>query len=205
MILAPLTPSELLRHLIANTTHPTSVVIGWSRDQFTDALVEDVEQSNPDASRPLLQATLLQTAISRHISLVFTPTVAHLRAHLATFSASKSRIPAPPRTDSPREPLLIVYGLLEIHRDGLEWSAQGLGLSAATFVESATKNKFRAVAVEPRRTADKEAELQQLLRENMPVLTGTPLKDDGSWSGPIVPVSNVLCTWFGIHEPADET
>ncbi|EFY92468.1 hypothetical protein J3459_002578 [Metarhizium acridum] len=210
-ILRPVTPSELFQYLIANTTYPTTVVIAWPRDQFTSALVEDIRRQeshladgNDEPSHPLLRATLLQTAISRHINIVFAPTVTHLRAHLSTFSAFKSGIPAPPRSDSLREPpALIVYGLLDIHRDGMEWSAQGISLSTAAFVESAFRNKFRAVVVEARRSSDQE-ELEQSLKENVPVLTGTPLKEDGSWSGPIVPLSRVLGSWFKIDARTDE-
>ncbi|KAK8932502.1 hypothetical protein H634G_06166 [Metarhizium anisopliae BRIP 53293] len=211
-ILRPVTPSELLQYLIANTTYPTTVVVAWPRDQFTSALMQDIQQqeshqaeeANDEHSHPLLRATLLQTATARHINIIFTPTVTHLRAQLSTFSASKSRIPAPPRSDSLREsPALIVYGLLDIHRDGMEWSAQGISLSAAAFVESALRNKFRAVAVEARRTSDEE-ELEQSLKENVPVLTGTPLKEDGSWSGPIIPVGRILGSWFKIDAKTDE-
>lgn len=85
----------------------------------------------------------------------------------------------------------------------MEWSAQGISLSAAAFVESALRNKFRAVAVEARRTSDEE-ELEQSLKENVPVLTGTPLKEDGSWSGPIVPVGRILGSWFKIDAKTDE-
>ncbi|OAA48442.1 hypothetical protein NOR_01692 [Metarhizium rileyi] len=210
-IMRPVTPSELFQYLIANTTYPTTVVIGWPRDQFTSACVEDIRQqdSRPagdkgELSHPLLRATLLQTAISRHINIVFTPTVAHLRAYLSTFSACKSRIPAPPKPVPLREPpLLIVYGLLEIHRDGMEWSAQGIGLSTAAFVENAWRNKFRAVMAEPRKTTQAE-ELEHSLKENVPVLTATSIKDDGSWSGPIVPVSRVLGSWFKIDTSQDD-
>lgn len=97
----------------------------------------------------------------------------------------------------------MVYGLLEVHRDGMDWSAQGLGFSAATLMEGAMRNGFRAVVVEPRRTADGE-ELDKSMKENVPVLTGTSLKDDGSWSGPIVAVGRVLGSWFKIDAKREE-
>ncbi|KHN93763.1 uncharacterized protein MAM_08364 [Metarhizium album ARSEF 1941] len=209
-ILRPATPSELFQYLIANTTYPTTVIIGWPRDQFISALAEDIQQQEPHATdeederrHPLLRATLFQTAISRHINVVFAPTVTHLRAYLSTFSASRSRITEPPNLDSLQEPpVLIVYGLLEIHRDGMEWSAQGISFSTAAFVESALRNKFRAVAVEPRRTVATD-ELEQCLKENVPVLTGSSVKEDGSWSGPIVPVGRVVCSWFKVDNRSD--
>ncbi|KAK2589703.1 hypothetical protein QQS21_012614 [Conoideocrella luteorostrata] len=233
IILPPLTPSELLEHLVAKTTYPTTVVIGWPRDIFVNALVQDVKQKlapraeeeeeeegeeekeeqaaesvsekQQQQQHTLLQATLMQTAISRHINIVFTPTVTHLRAYLATFSAAQTRVPAPPKTVSlSKPPHLFVYGLLELHRDGMEWSAQGLSISTAMFVESAWRDAFMAVIVEPRRT-DEAEELEQSLQEKLPVLTGTPIKDDGSWGGPTVAVSRVVGRWFRMDAKAKDS
>ena len=210
IILPPATPSELFQHVLSKSTYPTTVVIGWPRDQFISALVEDVKQQSAEQQQQqqqdktaahghtLLQATLLQTATSRHINVVFTPTVAHLRAHLATFLASESKVPPPPGQENGKTPpSLMVYGHLELHRDGQDWSAQGLGVSTAMLVDGALRNEFRAVIVEPRRTAD-DGELARLLSESVPVLKSTPLRDDGSWSGPTVAVSRVLGRWFKI-------
>lgn len=92
--------------------------------------------------------------------------------------------------------MLMVYGMLELHRDGTEWSAQGLGTSAAMLVEGALRDGFRAVMTEPRKMQDADDELAQSLREHLPVLKGTPVKENGSWGGPTVAVSQVLGTWF---------
>ncbi|QUC20222.1 uncharacterized protein UV8b_04463 [Ustilaginoidea virens] len=212
VILPPATPSELLQHVIARTTYPTTVVIAWPRDQFLNALAQDVRQSararradgdaDEAAQHPLLHASLAQTAVSRHINLVFAPTVAHLRAYLSTFSQSDIKTPPPPAS-TPLEvpPLLLVYGHVELHRHGTQWSAQGLGFSTAVLVDGAMRNSHRAAIVEPRRTGSTD-ELEQLLEQTLPILTGTVCKDDGSWAGPVVALGRLLSSWFEVDAKA---
>ncbi|POR35347.1 Uncharacterized protein TPAR_04467 [Tolypocladium paradoxum] len=213
IVLSPATPCELLTYILSYHTHPTTLLISWPRQQFLDALVQDIRQQlpqpssrdddHPSPNHPLLKATLMQVAVSRHIRIAFIPTVTHLRAYLATFSAAESPIPPPPNlTPSDRAPLLLVYGFLELHRDGSEWSAQGLNTSAAGFVESAARNGFRAASVEPRRT-DADDELRKALAENVPVLSGSTRRDDGSWSGRTVPIQRVLARWFEFESHKD--
>ncbi|KAK4070765.1 hypothetical protein Trihar35433_5232 [Trichoderma harzianum] len=170
--------------------------------------IETESSDNPSSSlHPLQRKTLLQTAISRHIRLLFVPSTTHLRAYLGTFSASESKIPPPILSDlddsDPRckteTPLLLVYGFLELHREGTEWSAQGIGTTAAYLVEAAARNSFRAAVAEPRGARGHQL-LDDFLDEKVPVLSGTAVRDDGSWSGRTVPVRAVLSRWFEFEQ-----
>ncbi|PNP55471.1 hypothetical protein THARTR1_04301 [Trichoderma harzianum] len=232
IVLSPSTPSELLQYIISHHRYPTTILIGWPKQTFIEGLVEDVAlqlslQQDPSTSEnikedktqtepsdktssslhPLQRKTLLQTAISRHIRLLFIPSTTHLRAYLGTFSASESKIPPPTLSgldeSDPRckaeTPLLLVYGFLELHRDGTEWSAQGIGTTAAYLVEAAARNSFRAAVAEPRGSRDHQL-LHDFLDEKMPILSGTAVKDDGSWSGRTVPVRAVLSRWFEFEQ-----
>lgn len=224
LILPPLTPSEFLEHLTSHGTYPSTAIICWPKGQFLAALTQDVLQQQPRGQEeeeeveegaeaedhgtkpqmrhhhPLLRASLMQTAVARHINMVFAPTVAHLRAYLATLTLSEIKVAPPPAAGLLiKPPLLMVYGLVELHRDGMDWSAQGLSFSAAVFVEAAWRSGFRAAILEPRRTQDGKRELGQSLGEKVPVLTGTPVKDDGSWAGPSVGVGHVLGSWFDVE------
>ncbi|EHK50298.1 hypothetical protein TRIATDRAFT_8451, partial [Trichoderma atroviride IMI 206040] len=228
IILSPLTPSELLQYIVTRHRYPTTVLIGWPKHTFVDALIEDVNLqlhlqaqtaaekddrinkeegeeeeellSDKPPTHPLQRKTLLQTAVSRHIRLLFVPSSTHLRAFLGTFSASDSKIPSPPPSSSPDTndsgpPMLIVYGLLELHRDSVEWSAQGIGTTATYLIEAAARNALRAAVVEPRGAMGFEA-LDEFLAEKLPVLSGTAMKSDGTWSGRTVAVERVLARWF---------
>lgn len=216
VVLSPATPTELLQHIISQCRYPTTLVIGCSKEDFLATVVhdikEDVFQSSTqvvdDPTQPqghvfLHPPPLFQLAISRHIRLVFTPTVTHFRAWMATFSPEDSRVPAPPnhKLDSGRTPQLIMYGLLELHRDASEWSAQGISHSAAIFVSSASRSAFQAVLVEPEGAGGNQ-DLDQMFQEQLPLLNGSSKKDDGSWSGRTVTVGRVLSRWFEM-EPRD--
>ncbi|KAG5916247.1 hypothetical protein E4U42_007736 [Claviceps africana] len=228
MLLPPRTPSELIADMLSHAPGaliPTTLVIGWPKEHFLAALTQDVRQQQPQPQpqpqHPLLRnPSLAQVAAARHMTMVFAPTVCHLRACLATWT------PAQPvarerhrRADGVAivsAPLLVVYGLLDLHRhDGTEWSAQGVGVSAAVLVESAWRSGFRAVMLEPRRRArrregegesededetDETDETDELLSERLPVLSGTLAggDEDASWTGPTVRVAHVLGDWFAV-------
>ncbi|KAK7429892.1 hypothetical protein QQZ08_003514 [Neonectria magnoliae] len=209
VVLSPATPSELLQYIISCQRYPTTLIICSSKEEFQNAVVEDVAQqlSSKDdepeettneeiSSHPFLKAPLYQTAISRHIRIVFTPTVTHLRSYLSVFSAADSPIAAPPgHTPDDKPALLLAYGLLALHRDTSEWSAQGIGNSTAVLVDCAARNAFRPVVVEPRGVGG-HGDLDRLGREMVPLLNGTARKDDGTWGGRSVSVRQVLSRWL---------
>ncbi|KAL4722540.1 hypothetical protein ACLX1H_010418 [Fusarium chlamydosporum] len=206
IVLAPATPSELLSYIISHHRYPTTIIIGSPKAEFQASLVEDIvhhltlqddsEDSTTEPSHVLLKAPLYQIAISRHIRILFAPTVTHLRAYLSVFTPKDSSIPAPPNhTPSSRAPLLLVYGLLALHRDASEWSAQGIGNSAALLVDAASRTGFRAAVIEPKGIGGHE-NLEHLEGEMIPLLNGTARRDDGSWSGRTVTTKQILNRWF---------
>ncbi|KAF7559632.1 hypothetical protein G7046_g4515 [Stylonectria norvegica] len=218
LVLSPATPSELLSYIISHHKYPSTLIIGSTKQAFLGALINDVgsqlhqpgppdsQQPNttsPPPPNPLLKATLFQLAISRHIRIVFTPTVTHLRAYLSVFSAGASKVTAPPNHKAEATtPSLIVYGLLELHRGASEWSAQGIGNSAATFVDGAVRNAFRPVMMEPKGAGGHES-FEQLIGETVPLLNSSAMKNTGSWSGRTVSIRRVLSRWFEF-EPVEQ-
>jgi hypothetical protein len=152
----------------------------------------------------LLAAPLYQVAVARHIRVVFVPTVSHLRAYLSVFSVADSKVAAPPSPahgigTAPKEPLLLIHGLLDLHRSTSEWSVQGISNTAAIFVETARRIGFQAVAVEPQTYG--EVCMEDLLAERMPILSGSarragPDLEGSGWTGRTVDVRSVLKRWF---------
>ncbi|KAM5360346.1 hypothetical protein ACJZ2D_013815 [Fusarium nematophilum] len=207
VVLSPATPSSLLSYIVSYHRYPTTLIIGSSKAEFQSAVVEDItnhlvlQDTDPSddtetPSHPLLKAPLYQIAVSRHIRIIFAPTVTHLRAYLSTFSPGDSPISAPPNhSPSTRPPGLLVYGLLALHRDASEWSAQGIGNSTALLVDAASRSAFRPVVIEPWGVGGHE-DLEHLGGELTPLLNGTARKEDGSWSGRSVTVRQVLSRWF---------
>ncbi|KAK1543550.1 hypothetical protein CPAR01_04183 [Colletotrichum paranaense] len=209
-VLSPASPAELLHYIVTFQPYPTTLLICYQRQDFISALVSDsrknISQHNHEQSEdlpplPLLSATLLQTAIARHIRILFIPSVTHLRAFLSAFGTSDSLIPPPPNHTSSnsksRPPLLLVYGFLDLHRDSSEWSAQGLSSSAAVLIEAARRadTKFKPVIVEPRGAGGHE-DFTSLLRDDAPVLSGSSRRSEGVWMGRTVEVRRVLGRWF---------
>ncbi|KAF5229525.1 hypothetical protein FANTH_14161 [Fusarium anthophilum] len=212
IVVSPQTPSELLSYIISYHRYPSTIIVGSSKEEFQSSLIEEIthhltlqeEQQQPQdpgnpetpSSHHLLKAPLYQIAISRHIRFIFAPTVTHLRAFLSVFTPKDSPIPAPPNyTPTSRPPLLLVYGLLALHRDASEWSAQGIGNSAALLVDAASRNEFRAAIIEPKGIGGHDT-LDHLGGEMIPLLNGTSRRDDGSWSGRTVSARQVLSRWF---------
>ncbi|KAK1993645.1 hypothetical protein LX36DRAFT_245428 [Colletotrichum falcatum] len=210
-VLSPASPVELLHYIVTFQFYPTTILICYPREDFmanlvSDALEDTLERQHhptPEGRRPvpLLSATLYQTAVARHIRILFIPTVTHLRAYLSAFDPSESLTPPPPGHAPPsssgkrRPPLLLVYGLLDLHRDTSEWSAQGLGNSAASLLEAARRTEFKPVVVEPR-GAGEHADFKAVLQDDLPVLSGGARRDEGVWAGRTVKVKHVLGRWF---------
>ncbi|KAK0746465.1 hypothetical protein B0T18DRAFT_368880 [Schizothecium vesticola] len=226
ILLSPALPAHLIQHMIQHCTHPSTLVVCSTRDDFLSVVAqhiideqqhhhqEDASPSPPPttAAAHLLAAPLFQVAVARHIRVVFAPTVSHLRAHLSVFCLDDSSVPAPPTTaaahgsssSAPPTPTLLIYGLLALHRETSEWSVQGLGGTAAVLVEAAARVGMRAVVVEPRAYGE-EVELGQLLGDEVPILsgvarrTGLALRGSG-WAGRTVEVKRVLARWFDFRE-----
>jgi hypothetical protein len=233
--LSPALPSELLTYVLSHQAFPTTVIICQPRQAFLSSLLRSIDDPPavqlPEPSRtdtpvsrsahvpeqsekhPLLIPTLRQVAASRYINLVFIDTVTHLRAYLAAFPPPETENePLEQKFDRPRgdEPLLLVYGLLALHRDTSEWSAQGLGNSVAALVEAGWRTKRRILLLEERsnsgtRPGDGGDEAQKVWEEQLPMLNGSVRRagleaEGGGWSGRTVEVGKILQRWFKIEK-----
>lgn len=198
-VLAPATPVELITHILADYRYPTTMIIVSHKQPFLDALTQEIRSGDESGKDQLLHKSLLQTAVSRHLRLIFTPTITHLRAYLETFNVDDNIRYATPANYSARtdkSPLLLVYGFLEGHRVTTEWSAQGLASTAAGLVEAAARNSLRAGVVEPRAGGDGFEILEEFMNEQIPILNGTTRRESGAWSGRTIEVKRVLGQWF---------
>lgn len=243
LILSPALPTELLTSIIQHETYPTTLIICATRAEFLTLLKDDIQNpakiprtqpDDPEAPPPpattLLAAPLYQVAVARHIRMAFVPTVSHLRAYLSAFSPADSRVPPPPSLGEPgaarkKQPLLVAYGFLGLHRDTSEWSAQGIGATAAALVEAGRRCGFRVVVADaPRAAAGDERAVgvvegeiegegagaedvsqESILAEEVPVLSASVVRaggdvDDAAWTSRKVTLSRVLGRWFRYKE-----
>jgi hypothetical protein len=173
------------------------------------------DTSDPSHSKhPLLLKTLHQISVSRYISLIYIPTVSHYRAYVSVLP-QPSKVPAPPdriwEKKGDKEARLIVYGLVELHRNTSEWSAQGLGRSLAGLVEAGSRDGRGVVCLEEgmweRNDEDLEDEEEVRRRawsgwnERVPMLNGSVRRgglgdEDSGWSGRTVEVGRIFAKWF---------
>lgn len=221
-MLSPASPIELLRYILTYQKYPTTLLVCYPRADFIKSLQADLKSRKPQREQhdnpedfdsaeydyeeengPHMALPLLQLAVARHIRVLHVPTVAHLRANLAVFSPADSLTPAPPNlpppTDGDKPPVLLVYGFLDLHRDSSEWSAQGIGGSAAVLVEAALRTGYRPVVVEPKGAGGHDS-FAAVLRDDAPVLSGSSRRDEGGWTGRTVEVRRVLGRWFRFQE-----
>ncbi|TAQ87547.1 hypothetical protein B7494_g4126 [Chlorociboria aeruginascens] len=244
--LPPALPTELLSWILTLQSYPRTLIICKPRTLFLSSLISFIQASSPQdpdqdlpsspslneespqqQRHPLLIPTLHQIAISRHINLVFIPTVSHLRAYLSVFPP----IPEPPPTgerESQRQgmngPLVVIFGLVELHRDTSEWSAQGLGSSLAGLVDAGYRAGRRIVLLEERggeedgglgvveekigneegdgdEDQDEDKRLWKGWEEKVPMLNGTVRRiglenEDDGYSGRTVEIGRVIGRWF---------
>ncbi|KAI0872948.1 hypothetical protein GGS24DRAFT_414324 [Hypoxylon argillaceum] len=228
IFLSPALPSELLSYILNHHVHPTTLIICSSHAEFLTSVVEDIrrqsckstqnldqqdpheselshhqcpEEESAEVKHALLSSPLSQVATSRHIRVIYVPTVTHLRAHLSVFSPDESRVPIPPARTliGDNAPHIILYGFLKLHRDTSEWSAQGLSNTASTLVELVYRLAWNAILIEPRNDSC-DAALEDLLQETVPILNGGarslgPGSEEGAWTGRTVEVGRILGRW----------
>jgi hypothetical protein len=229
----PALSPELLTYVLSQSFRPITLIICQPRGKFLSSLQVSVtptqlslpqdEAQDADTEQrplnPLLIPTLRQIATSRSIKLVFIPTVSHLRAYLAVFpSPDDANAELRGFDEKAKErSLLVVYGLVELHRDTSEWSAQGLGNSIAGLVEAGWRGQREVVVIEERKfdqddileleaLAMQEEEMRRrdtskVWEQRVPMLNGSVKRagmesEDGGWSGRTVEVGRILGRWF---------
>ncbi|QSZ34205.1 hypothetical protein DSL72_005794 [Monilinia vaccinii-corymbosi] len=192
IVLPPALPSELLTWILNHSAYPITILICKPRAAFLSSLLADLTPNTPlssasfndiaysppnprsatataqTISHPLLLKTLHQISLSRHISLIYVPTTAHLRAYLSTRTPeATSKVEGPPDRKwdkvGRQGAMTVVYGLVELHRDTSEWSAQGLSKSLAGLVEMGRRDERVVACLEEREREtgrDEEIEIE---------------------------------------------
>lgn len=237
--LTPALPSELVTYLLTFESRPITLIACQPRDRFLQSLLqsipiasptlqpqpqrndnetepEEILPRNPFTRHQLLIPTIHQILTSRNINLIFVHSLSHLRAYLAVFHPSKRKDTHPRQSLNGGKHLLVIYGILELHRDTTEWSAQGLGQTLAGVVETSYHDDLSVELVEERtqQQRNEDAEFEELSKkelrkarrqealqiwdEEVPVLSGGSSKKvaEGGWSGRKVEVGRILRRWF---------
>ena len=179
--------------------------------------IDGNEDGDDEAALPLLVPTIHQLAISRTINLAFAPTLAHLRAYLAT---PKFNIGLDSQSSGQNQeksiPILAIYGMLHSHCCTSEYSAQGLSRTFAVAIESATAASKRLVVVEALGIAPSEESMHATdsdsivpsdpWKDQVPLLNGSTRfgREDRIWAGRTVEAARIASRWCTFAQLEEE-
>lgn len=165
---------------------------------------DDGQEQSPE--HHLLIPKIHQLAISRTTDLVFAPTLPHLRAYLSTFSLQE-KIGSQSHFVDQEVPSMIIYGLLELHHDTSEMSAQGLSRTFALAAEASTRSCMKLIIVEPSRTdpggvssqpnSSESESITDPWKSQIPLLNGSIRfgGEDRVWAGKTIQAAQVAGRW----------
>ncbi|KAG9245207.1 hypothetical protein BJ878DRAFT_502513 [Calycina marina] len=223
--LTPVLPSELIDYILKQTAYPSTLIVCQPYADFVEALcncypvVNGVEEHESIVLDTYWE-TLNQIMVSRHVTVLFIPTVSHLRAVLTNISLTSLSKTAVPHLEAEgrQPPKIIVYGFVKLHEDTSQWSAQGLGNSMSALIDAGLQTKRDLIVVEERGNNYRESEdflaNDRATRKNMrichawqqqlPLLSGNERRDgisgDAGYSGRTVETARILGRWFKFEE-----
>ena len=197
----------------------TALIPCVSRSDYLADLLGNLHRTPPsqwstsDGGCDFLSPSLQLLAASRKVKLAFTPTLPHLRAYLAAFNPSTKYGAAwlQCRQSSFPVPILLILGLVDLHRPTNEHSAQGISRTIAIAVESARLAGLKLVIGEYHKGADNndvngfhegvtgvsDRATQDPWAEEIPILSGSIRfgNNEELRTGSTVDVGRVLKRW----------
>ena len=218
--LSPSSSQAFLQFILEHNLEPTTLIICSTREAFLDDLQEpnrgaaehdSADQVTIEQSDALVYPSLRQIAVSRSVKLVFVSTIPQLRAYLSTYQASCDESPDNHTNDAPshRQRLLAIWGILNLHRSGFEYSAQGLCRTLGSAVDAAHFSKQKLVLGEMPVTtvsadadvADVESGIINPWQESVPLLNSSAMHGDGRMlPRRNIQVSAILSRWCHFQE-----
>ena len=215
--LPPMYCTDIVHYILKEHRQPTILVVCSTREAFLEnlraaihhadrsreELPEDCNQS--EDSHPLLVPTIHLLATSSTMNIAFTPTLSHLKAFLATYQATMppSVVQAKHEKAGSNSSILALLDVVGLHRDTIEYSAQGLSRTLAIAVEAARRSRMQLVLIESKQLYDIEmahedyAEPVDIWREQISLLNGS-IKVGGNervWAGRTIQVRQVVERW----------
>ena len=149
-VLPPKSESDFVKYLLQHAGPHTTFVICGNRENFLDK-VQCISPENGNNSENGLDAmesaamlcnnSIGLLASSRSIKVVFTPTLSHLRAYLGVLASDFFG-------NDRHSSKIALFGLINVHRDTSDFSAQGLMRSMSLLSEAARVTKQSVVLAE---------------------------------------------------------
>ena len=211
--------ASFLEQILLRQGHQAILLICSSREDFLKHVLDDGTRSHQQtnlllseiscskAPDEILLPTLHLLAQARNISLVYTPSVNHLRAALEDIAYYKTHLS--PRASTGKFPAataLAIVDSLAVHKLSGEFSAQGLSRTYALATEAAFKASLDLQLVDldrhteqgstPMSSYGNEAQ-GSAWNQAIPLLTSnTRAMGHQGWAEKSVPYCRIVQTWF---------
>ena len=209
---------DFVTHLLHNHAAPSILVICGTEESFLRTLLHDLRlfSTRNEGLEPiqhqehmLLTPTLHLLAKAASLRIAYVPTLAHLRAYLATFSTQSKTSDAHNTSEKIGlpTPTMALLNPLAVHRSTGDLTAQGLNRTISLAVEAAHRQNMQLVIVdlnqergngeEPSVGTVNVEEPSDSWDERIPLLNSS-LRFKGeerAWAGKTVKISYIAGRW----------
>ncbi|KKZ62706.1 hypothetical protein EMCG_02917 [[Emmonsia] crescens] len=210
--------ADFVEYLLHGDAPATTLIVCSTRDAFLQQLCASVARTEPGTERPhsphddyesdrhlrsnrRLYNTIGLIAQSKRVTLVFCPSVEHFRAYISVFR--HRRLMQTQQDDHPRyqgRHVLAVLGLVALHYDTREFSAQGIAKNLALTVEIAARERVNLTLCECLVVGRENVSGGSLWDVDVPLLSGQARKmgtrGESVHTGRTVKVKQVAKRWF---------
>ncbi|PGG97093.1 hypothetical protein GX51_07494 [Blastomyces parvus] len=182
---------DLVEHLLARDSPATTLIVCSTRDAFLQQLCTSMPPAEPgavqppppqddhDMSRPIslnyrFYNTIGLIAQSKKVTLAFCPSLEHFRAYISVFRRQRQSSHQQEHVNLPcrSRPVLAVLGLIALHCDTREFSAQGIAKNLALTVEIAVRQGVDLTLCECAVVGRENASGSRLWDAEVPLLSG---------------------------------
>ena len=209
---------DFVTHLVHNHAAPSILIVCGTQETLLENVLHDLRSlstSNegpepiPQPEHALLTPTLHLLAKATTLRMAYVPSLPHLRAYLATFSAQHdaSKPSNTSKKTASSTPTMALLNPLALHRSTGDLTAQGLNRTISLAVEAAHRQSMQLVMVdmgheqqsgeEPGASTSNVGEPSDPWDERIPLLNSS-LRFKGeerAWAGKTVKIGQVAERW----------
>ena len=190
--------------------HNIHLIVCSSKKDFIETVIAEIAPEGHLAGDRFLSRLTNHPAIrlvrdAEQINLAFTPSLMHLRAHLANLPERGHKMAKQTTAGEDKGALpssIAIVGLLDLHRSTNNFSAQGISRTAAVAVDAAAQINVQLRIMEvdrPRNTSEEPTTEDQPSpwSENVPLLNSSIRSggDSRIWAGRSVAYGTILRSW----------
>ncbi|EER38287.1 conserved hypothetical protein [Histoplasma capsulatum var. duboisii H88] len=210
---------DYVEYLLSRDASTTTLIVCSTRDAFLQQLYTSIAPTAPGAEQPSspqnghhgdshkcshrrLFNTIGSIARAKRLTLAFCPSLEHFRAYISVFRCPQLLSPQQEcsHLSYRKRPVLAVLGLVSLHYDTSQFSAQGIAKNLALAVEIAAREMVDLTLCECVAVGREGASGSSLWDADVPLLSGQTLATvtggNSANLGRTVKVKQVAKRWF---------